>query len=169
MTWLSATADETTPMAQVFGLSPVVYERFADLHRLLWAEGSLDPALLELVRLRIAQLHRADAETRFRSKPAIEAGLDEAKVTDLPHWPVSSLFSARDRAVLAFVEQYTIDAHGVGPQLRAEVGRHLSGPELAALNIAMAVFDASTRFRLALGIEPPSGVTVVDPVSEPLT
>lgn len=56
----------------------------------------------------------------------------------------------RERVVLAFTEQYVLDAHGVTDELCAELNAHLSPPELAALTTAIATFEALARSRTVL-------------------
>ena len=56
----------------------------------------------------------------------------------------------RERVVLAFTEQYVLDAHGVTDELCAELNAHLSAPELAALTTAIATFEALARSRTVL-------------------
>ncbi|MCY3634296.1 MAG: hypothetical protein OXH23_01655 [bacterium] len=56
----------------------------------------------------------------------------------------------RERIVLAFTEQYVLDAHGVTDELCAELNVHLSPPELAALTTAIATFEALARSRAVL-------------------
>ena len=56
----------------------------------------------------------------------------------------------RERVVLAFTEQYVLDAHGVTDELCAELNVHLSPPELAALTTAIATFEALARSRAVL-------------------
>ena len=52
--------------------------------------------------------------------------------------------------MLAFTEQYVLDAHGVTDELCAELNTHLPPPELAALTTAIATFEALARSRAAL-------------------
>ena len=56
----------------------------------------------------------------------------------------------REKVVLAFTEQYVLDAHGVTDELCAELNTYLSPPELAALTTAIATFEALARSRAAL-------------------
>lgn len=56
----------------------------------------------------------------------------------------------REKIVLAFTEQYVLDAHGVTDELCAELNTHLSAPELAALTTAIATFEALARSRAVL-------------------
>jgi alkylhydroperoxidase family enzyme len=169
-TWLPETASRATPFERAFALSPSVYEHFADMYRKVWEPPSLDPALLELVRLRVAQLLRATGELRLRHRPALDAGLTEEKISALANWPTSPLFDDTDRAVLAFTEIFVIDAHAVEDEQCHALNARLSPTELATFTMALAIFEAMTRFRLALGVEPPDGTdpVIVDPAVDPL-
>jgi alkylhydroperoxidase family enzyme len=157
-------------MEQAFALSPNVYDRFVTMYRQVWEPPSADPALLELVRLRVAQLLKADAELRIRHRPALDAGLTEEKVAALRSWPTSPLFSETEQAVLAFTEMFVIDAHAVTDEQCAAVDERLSNGDAASVTMALAIFEAMTRFRLALDAEPPAGegVLVIDPATDPL-
>ena len=154
MSWLPTTAAGETEMDRVFGLSPNVYERYLDMANGVWESPDVDPTLLELARLRMAQLLRADDEVAYRSPAAVAGGLDEDKVAALRDWPTSPLFSDAERALLGFAEVYVMDAHAVDDEQCAALNAHFSGRELAALSIALAVLDATARLRAALGVRP---------------
>ena len=85
----------------------------------------LDPGLLELCGARIEQMIEGEALVAFPQDD-------------------------RERVVLAFTEQYVLDAHGVTDELCAELNVHLSPPELAALTTAIATFEALARSRAVL-------------------
>ena len=87
----------------------------------------LDPELLELCAARIQLMIGDEATTSIRPPR-----------------------DGRERVVLAFAEQYVLDAHGVTDELCAELNTHLSPPELAALTTAIATFEALARSRAAL-------------------
>jgi alkylhydroperoxidase family enzyme len=151
-------------MDRVFGLVPDIHDRFRDMERAVWDPPVLDPALLELARLRIAQLLRATGDLRFRHRPAMDAGLSEEKIAALRDWPTSPLFTEAERAVLSFTEVYVMDAHAVDDEQCARLNACFSGNQLAGLSMALAIFDATVRFRAALGIHPDGdGVLLVDP------
>lgn len=151
MTWLDAPERATTTIDDLLGLSPAMAARFADLERDLWSSPAVDPAVLELVRLRVAKLIGCEPELAHRTPAALAAGLTEAKIAELANWPRSPLYTARERMVLAFVESYVIDAHSVTDELCARLNEQWSPTELAALTIALGVFDAKARMRTALG------------------
>ncbi|MGH9018861.1 MAG: carboxymuconolactone decarboxylase family protein [Acidimicrobiales bacterium] len=140
------------PFARVFGLRPNLYARFGDFRARLWDPAVMDPVVLELCRLRTAQLLGCDAELAVRSRPAVAGGLTEATVAALPSWPTAGRFDATTRACLGFTEQFVIDASGVSADDRAAVRRAVGFARLVGLTQAVAAFDGFSRFRLVLGI-----------------
>jgi alkylhydroperoxidase family enzyme len=153
MTWLPETAPGATPLDRCFGLRPAAYERFRELYGGLWDPAVLDPRVLELCRLRIATLLGCDAERAIRYDDAA-AALGEDDVAALPRWPTSTRFTAAEQAALGFAEQYVMDPHGLSDDDFAVLRTRFDAPALATLTLAVAMFDALTRFRLALGVEP---------------
>jgi alkylhydroperoxidase family enzyme len=162
MTWLAETASGATPLDRTFGLRPDAYARFRELYGGLWDPAVLDPRILELCRLRIATILGADGERAARFSDAAAAGVTEDDVAALPSWPSSSAFSACERAAIAYAEQYVMDPHELTDAHFTALHEHLDEPALATLSLAVAMFDALARFRLALGVEPigpePTGV-----------
>jgi alkylhydroperoxidase family enzyme len=141
-----------------------VLDRYRELTADVWKPGRADPVLLEICRLRIAHLIGDAAELATRSRPAIDAGLTEAKLEELSRWPTSPLYSAGERAALNFAEVYVADPHSITDADAARLHEHYDPPELATLTTALALFDAMSRLRVALGITPesPGTITVVD-------
>lgn len=134
------------------GLEPQVFENLVVLEQRLWAEDSIEAPLLELVRLRIAQLLDAPAELERRTPAAVDVGLDEAMVTELSMWPTSPRFDERQRAVLSWSEQWVIDPEQITDDDATRLTTALSEKECAALSTALAVFESLTRTRVALGL-----------------
>lgn len=162
VSWLGRRADRPTPFEQALGVRPELLEQYRDLYAQLWADRLVDPAILELCRLRIAQLHGSATELSVRYAPAVEAGVTEEKVEALPSWPASPLFSDHERACLAFAEKLVIDVHAITDAESDAVAAGMAPAELVAFTLALGLFDALGRFRLVLGLEPPfAEVTVV--------
>jgi alkylhydroperoxidase family enzyme len=128
---------------------PDIAARLDDLHRAAWLV--VDPVLLELCRLRIAQLLGCEAEQDARTPPALAAGLDEATIADLRAWPTSSRFGSRERACLAFCEQFVIDVASLSDDLAGALADEL-GPE-AFVDFVNAVLIVEQRQRLRLAWE----------------
>ncbi len=117
----------------------------------IWEQDVLDPVVLELCRLRIAQLLGAEAALRERSPAALAAGLDEAAVAELPSWPSSERFDARLRACLGHAEQVLIDAQGVSDGQAAEVVAAIGEGGFLVLTYACGFFETTQRARIVLG------------------
>jgi alkylhydroperoxidase family enzyme len=167
VTWLPETAPGATPLDQVFGLRPDAYARFREMYAGLWDPAGVDPALLELCRLRVATILGCDAERAIRYSDAVAAGLTEARIAALPRWPSDPAFTDAERSAIEFAEQYVIDPHGLTDEHFAALHREFDEPALATLTLAVAMFDALTRLRLALEVEPvgPEPTAVPGPVS----
>jgi alkylhydroperoxidase family enzyme len=154
MTWLPESAPGATPLDECFGLRPAAYERFRELYGGLWDPTVISPRILELCRLRIATVLGSDSERAIRYEVAAAAGVTEADVAELPRWPGSPAFTECERGCIAFAEQYVMDPHELTDEHFATLHEHLDDPAIATLTLAVAMFDALTRFRLALGVDP---------------
>ncbi len=159
--WLPDTAPGATPLERVFGLRPDLYDPFRDFYSLFWTRGLLDPVVLELCRLRVAQLVGNESEQRVRYRPALDAGLDEDQVAALRSWPHAAAFTDAQRAALSFAEQFVIDPHGIDNELRDQVADHFTVPGLVALCEVLALFEGFCRFRTILDVPAPPSVTIV--------
>jgi alkylhydroperoxidase family enzyme len=97
-----------------------------------------------------------------------KAFLSLAELRALPHYAASPVFSERERAALAFAEavsRYADQAGGIAEPVLAEVRRHYSEQEVAALTVAVAgepFFNAATG---ALGAD--ARLTVVGGAAVP--
>ena len=161
MTWLPEVAAGETGFEQVFGLRPDLYDAYRDFYTVFWTRRLLDPVVLELCRLRVAQLLGCDSEQRVRYAPARDAGLTEDQVASLPRWPQGPSFTDAQRAALGFAEQFVLDVHGIDHEQRDAVIDHFTLPGLVALCEALAVMDGFCRFRTVLGVDGPARTTVV--------
>jgi AhpD family alkylhydroperoxidase len=157
MSWLPREAGGETPLDRSFGLRPNLYAAYRDFVALFWERKLLDPVLLELCRLRVAQLLGCEPELAVRYAPAREAGLGEEKIAELERWWRSPRFDAAERACLRFAEGFVQDPHAITDEDAAAVRDAVGEPGLVALSEALAIFDGFSRFRTLLGVEPPPG------------
>ena len=109
-----------------------------------WA--AVDPTILELCRLRIAQLLGNDAELALRTA---DVDLSEETITALRSWPTSPLFESRERACLAFCEQSIIDVANVTVEHTEAVAQELGVQGLVDFISALLVVEQRQRLRLA--------------------
>ncbi|MEE4541747.1 carboxymuconolactone decarboxylase family protein [Streptomyces sp. V4-01] len=98
------------------------------------AARGLDPAVRELVRIRVSQLNGCAYCVDKHSGDARALGLSERTVYGVAVWRETPFFTARERAALALAEDVTrLGAHGVSD---------------AAYDGAAALFDAGELPRL---------------------
>jgi AhpD family alkylhydroperoxidase len=164
VSWLGEEADGVTPLDRVFGLRPDLYDPFRAFYAVFWERDLVDAAVLELCRLRVAQLLGCESELAVRYAPALVAGLTEEQVAELAQWPTAASFTDAQRAALAFAEQFVIDPHGIAGPVRDAVREQFTLPEVVALTEALALFDGFQRFRLILGVPPRATGTADEPL-----
>lgn len=139
MSWLAGGDDRQS----IIGQLPVVAEPFGKLYRSLWRQPHLPLAVLELCRLRLAQLHGSEVEWRRR-----EVTLASGEAQALDHWESSELFGGNLRACLAFTEVYAMDANALTDKHADEVKRFYGEAGLVLLVEALGILDGMTRLSL---------------------
>ena len=143
---MSAEVDDDL-FATVLHAHPDVLRSLDALREASWA--TVDPVVLELCRLRVAQLLGCDHELRSRTPRAVAAGLDEAKIAELASWPSSPHFSEWERTCLALCEQFLVDVSGIDDELALAIGDRLGAQGLRDLLTALLVVEQRQRLRLA--------------------
>ncbi len=125
-------------------LRPEACGLLAALNERVWQVS--DPVLLELVRLRVAQLIGNPAALRVRSPYADVAA--EPKLLALPDYPSSPLFSAAERDTVAFTEQFLIDVGGTTAAARAGLVEHFGADGARGLVSAIYVVEFTQRLQM---------------------
>jgi AhpD family alkylhydroperoxidase len=133
-------------LAGVLAEQPDVAGSLDALYEAAWSV--VDPVLLELCRLRVAKLLGCDDEQGVRTEAARAAGLDEATIADLPAWPTSERFGRRERACLAFCEQFVIDVAGMDDGLAFAVSDERGPQAFRDFVSALLVVEHRQRLRL---------------------
>src|SRR4051812_26547138 len=140
--------------AEILAMRPALADRHQALLEAIWASG-VSPVTLELCRIRLATILRADVALAERSPAALDAGLVEDLVTALPHWPSDSAFTEEQRACLELTELFAIDHHAVTDEHVARVDRALGHQGTVSLLTALGVWEAQHRFDNAVGVTRP--------------
>lgn len=139
MSWLSGGADRE----QIIGMLPELAGPYRRLYEALFAQSHLPPEILELCRLRLAQLHRNDLEFERR-----DMALSEDRRSSLSGWESNKAFSAPERACLAFTEVYAMDAQALTDEQADAVKEHFGDAGLVTLIEALGILDGMTRLSL---------------------
>jgi alkylhydroperoxidase family enzyme len=137
---------KTTPFKNrnaMLGELPDIAVPFTALYQSLWHQSHLPNEVLELCRLRLAQLHRCEVEWQ-RSEMELAPG----KKGSLARWDTDEEFSDAERACLAFTEVYAMDAQALTDVQAEAVKSHFDDGGLVLLIEALGIFDGMTRLSL---------------------
>ncbi|WP_322747043.1 MULTISPECIES: hypothetical protein [unclassified Frankia] len=107
-----------------------------------------EPALLELMRLRVACLIGNRAGEAARSPAARTGDLSEAKIDDLPAYPTSTHFSPVERECLAFAEQFVMDVSGMTTAALDVLAHQLGRTELSDFVGALYAIEFTQRLQM---------------------
>lgn len=152
MTWLRDLPSGGDDWERISRVLPTQFNALTELHRTLWAQAT-DPVLLELIRLRMAQMLRCDAALKQRTPAAVEAGLSEQKAAAVAEWTASALFSDRERGWLAFTEQWMGDVNGITDELFEPLLKHNTPAECNQIIFSMWPIEQSVRLTALLGLD----------------
>jgi len=120
-------------------------------------KSSLEPALLELVKLRASQLNRCGYCIDMHTKDARAAGETEQRLYCLSVWREAAFYSARERAALEWTEAVTLlpDTRDVPDDVYQRVSEQFSEKELVDLNFCVVAINCWNRlcvpFRVPVG------------------
>ncbi len=164
MAWFT-TADATlTPFEGWLQHRPELRELYKRFYGAPWDDRLVPRDLLELCRLRIAGLHACEAELAITDPGA---GLNDEQRAAIGGWEGADCFAPAQRAALALAEKMPWRHHEIDDAEFAEARRHLTDPEIVALTVAMALFDANCRLRIVFEL-PASPSAAVPSATGPL-
>jgi AhpD family alkylhydroperoxidase len=141
---------------------PDGYHALQRLHQTVRSSG-LEPALLELVKMRASQINGCAYCIDMHSKDARVAGETEQRLYALNAWRETPFFSERERAALALTEAVTLVAethvpHDVVDGAAAE----FSPEELTRLVYAIIEINAWNRLAITSGAPAPGSYERAD-------
>ena len=114
--------------------------------------SELEPALVELVKLRSSIINGCAYCVDMHSKDALAAGETTQRLFAVPVWRETPFFSARERAALAWTEIVTdISRSHVSDEAYAEVRKEFDEPSLVALTMAVVAINAWNRLAISFG------------------
>lgn len=133
-----------------YTLSPEAYQGFAATKKAL-EKSSLGKPLVELVYLRVSQINGCAFCLEMHAKALRAGGMPDFKIDSLAGWRVSSHYSARERAALAWAESLVaIDRTHAPDEDFTPLREHFTDAEIADLSFAVALMSAFNR--LAIGM-----------------
>jgi AhpD family alkylhydroperoxidase len=120
------------------------------------AKAGVDRHLLELVKLRASQINGCAFCVQYHILQAESLGIAADKLNLAVVWREAPLFSARERAALAWTEALTLLTQGVSDEVYAQAAAEFSERELAYLTSAIASINVWNRLGVAYRWSPPA-------------
>jgi AhpD family alkylhydroperoxidase len=120
------------------------------------AQFGIDKQLLELIKLRASQINGCAFCVQFHILAAESLGIAVDKLNLVVVWREAPIFSARERAALAWTEALTLVTQGVSDEVYAEVRAEFSEQELTYLSSAIAAINVWNRLGVAYRWSPPA-------------
>lgn len=119
-------------------------------------ESSIDLATKELVIVRVSQLNGCRYCLAAHRPVALEVGVPAEQVQVICDEAPLGALPPRERAIVAWVDQVTLDARGVTDELVARTLDHFREDELVELTVLAGTITMLNQFCTAFEIPPPS-------------
>jgi 4-carboxymuconolactone decarboxylase len=145
-----ASRGKITPLYRVLLHSAPVARGWEALLTAVRQQTALDPALRELIILRVAVLNRADYEYDAHLPFAREAGMSERKIAAVKGTDRSD-FTDTERAVLDYTDALTRDVK-VDDAVFERVRRYFDPRGLVEVTTTIAAYNMVSRFLIGLDV-----------------
>jgi AhpD family alkylhydroperoxidase len=147
---------ETIMQQRIDGIkvAPEGYKAMAALQNYVEKSG-IERTILELVKIRASQINGCAYCLAMHTKEARQMGETDERMHLLNAWREAPVFSARERAALAWAEALTLVFRDHVPDaVYEEVRRHFSEKEIADLTLAVVVINGWNRAAIAFRATP---------------
>jgi AhpD family alkylhydroperoxidase len=135
--------------------APQAYQAMLGLETHIRKSSKLEPALLELVRMRASQINGCAYCLDMHSKDARAAGETEQRLYALNAWEETPFYTERERAALAWTEALTLISETHAPDaVYEEVRKQFSEEELVNLTLAIVAINGWNRMAIGFRAVP---------------
>jgi AhpD family alkylhydroperoxidase len=136
------------PRLNPYAAAPAMLKQYIDFSNDV--NGSLEPTLVELVKIRASQINGCANCLNMHTSDARKHGEAEQRLHLLAAWHEAPLFSDRERAALAWTDHLTLIADKRAPaDVYAGLDAHFSKEEQVKLTMIINVINGWNR--LAVG------------------
>ncbi len=133
----------------IYQSQPKAIEALAQVEALLGACG-LDAKLKHLVKLRASQINGCAYCVNMHSKEARDDGETNARLDHLVVWRNVDMFSAAEKAALAWTEAMTKQGTGADlDRLHGDLIPHFTQDEIDLLTLVIVMINAWNRIQVA--------------------
>ena len=136
-------------------VSPAAYQALLGLEMFIRKQSKLEPALIELVKIRASQINRCAYCIDMHTKDARAAGEMEQRIYALSAWEETPFFTERERSALALTEAITLVREGHVPNaLYERAKKSFSDEELVNLTLAIITINGWNRLAITFRFVP---------------
>jgi AhpD family alkylhydroperoxidase len=133
---------------------PDAYKAMGKLQAYVSGSG-LDPRLRELINLRASQINGCAFCIAMHVAEARKLGVHEEQIHLINVWREAPIYSARERAALAWTEAVTVLSDGHVPDdVYETASAHFSEQELANLTYAIVTINSWNRLCISFRVVP---------------
>jgi AhpD family alkylhydroperoxidase len=136
--------------------APDVMETLMPFLAAIMGESSLDLATQELVIVRVSHLNGCRYCLAAHRPVALDAGLPHEHVEALCAAARLDVLPARERAIVAWVDQVTLEARGATDELVARTLEHVRHDQLIELTLLAGTITMLNQYCTAFDIPPPA-------------
>ncbi|HEX4425677.1 MAG TPA: carboxymuconolactone decarboxylase family protein [Terriglobales bacterium] len=136
-------------------VSPAAYQAMLALENFVRKQSKLEPALVQLVKMRASQINGCAYCLDMHSKDARAEGETEQRLYALSAWKETPFFTDRERAALALTEAVTLISEDHVPDAVYEMAkRNFSEEELVNLTLAIITINGWNRVAITFRVVP---------------
>jgi AhpD family alkylhydroperoxidase len=138
-----------TPRLDPMTQSPALFKKYAEFGLAL-KTSPIEESIRDLVMIRASQMNGCAFCVDMHIKQATIRGERELRLHHIVIWRESPLFSARERAALAWTEVVTkLPEHGVPDEVYEHVREQFSEPEISDLTFVLVLINGWNRLSVA--------------------
>jgi AhpD family alkylhydroperoxidase len=127
-----------------------VFQAMLALETYVRKSSGLDPSLLELVRMRSSQINGCAYCLEMHTDEALRLGEKPERMTALDGWHESPLYTDKERAVLAWVDEVTLIAEKhASKEAFDRLKSHFSDEEIGWLILAVVQINSWNRIAIS--------------------
>ena len=136
-------------------VSPAAYQAMLGLEMFVRKQSKLEPALIELIKVRASQVNGCAYCIDMHSKDARAEGETEQRIYALSAWEETPFFTDRERAALALTEAITLVREVHVPDAVYEKAKEsFSDEELVNLTLAIITINGWNRLAITFRLVP---------------
>jgi AhpD family alkylhydroperoxidase len=131
-------------------------QKLIDFGTAIGGSGVLEKSLLCLVEIRASQINGCAGCMVWHTREARADGETEARIYQLDAWRESPLYSARERAAIAWTEALTRMDRRDRDDAYELVAKEFTPEEQVHLNLAIGVINGFNRLNIGFAVVPPA-------------